>query len=128
VDGDFMSLHYNKRLIPCAKELRRQMTKQEKHLWYDFLVSYPIRFQRQKTIDNFIVDFYCFRAKLIIGIDGSQHYNAVDILNDKQRTEILNTYHLEVLRFSNYDVDRNFTGVCTLIDNKVKERLCKDSI
>ncbi|MCE5285693.1 MAG: DUF559 domain-containing protein [Pelosinus sp.] len=118
---------YNKKLIPCAKKLRKQMTKQEKQLWYDFLVSYPIRFQRQKTIDNFIADFYCFRAKLIIEIDGSQHYNDAEILYDKQRTEILNAYHLEVLRFSNYDIDSNFTGVCTLIDNKIKERLCKDS-
>ena len=61
-------------LIPFAKELRKNATKQEKHLWYDFLSSYPIRFQRQKAIDNFIVDFYCHQAKFVVEIDGDQHY------------------------------------------------------
>jgi very-short-patch-repair endonuclease len=105
-----------------------QMTRQEKHLWYDFLSCYPVRFQRQKTIDSFIVDFYCFSANLIIEVDGSQHYNPDGTLYDERRTEILNTYHLEVLRFSNYDVDKNFSGVCIMIDNKVKGRLCKETI
>ena len=69
-----MSLEYNKNLIPRAKELRHNATLQENRLWYDFLSSYPIRFQRQKTIGNFIVDFYSHRAKLVIEIDGGQHY------------------------------------------------------
>ncbi len=69
-----MSLEYNKKLIPRAKELRKNMTKQENHLWYDFLRIYPVRFQRQKTIDNYIADFYCHKAKLIIELDGSQHF------------------------------------------------------
>ena len=71
-----MSLQYNKKLVPRAKELRRDMTKHEKHLWYDFLSKFPIRFQRQKTIGSFIVDFYCLTANLVIECDGGQHYTA----------------------------------------------------
>ena len=69
-----MSLPYKNKLIPRAKELRKNATRQENHLWYDFLRSYPVRFQRQKTIGSFIVDFYCHAAKLVIELDGSQHY------------------------------------------------------
>ena len=68
-----MSLDYNKKNIILAKNLRKNATPQENHLWYDFLSKYEIRFQRQKAIDNFIADFYCHKAKLVIEIDGSQH-------------------------------------------------------
>ena len=115
-----MSLPYNKDLISLAKSLRKEMTKQEKHLWYDFLIDYPVRFQRQKAIDGFIVDFYCHNSKLVIEIDGSQHYTEEAIEYDKQRTAILNNYGLNVLRFSNLDIDTNFDGVCHLIDREVK--------
>lgn len=118
-----MSLKYNGKLIPRAKELRFNMTKQEKHLWYDFLSLYPVRFQRQKTIDNFIVDFYCHAAKLVIELDGSQHFEKDAKIYDAERTKVLENYCLEVIRFTNSDVDRNFYGVCTAIDKKVKERL-----
>lgn len=67
-------MQYNKNLIPRAKELRKDMTKQERHLWYDFLRFYPVKIYKQKVIDNFIVDFYCHKAKLVIELDGSQHY------------------------------------------------------
>ncbi len=117
------SLDYNKKLIPRAKELRKNMTKQEKHLWYDFLCTYPIRFQRQKTIDNFIVDFYCHKAKLIIEVDGSQHYTEDGIEYDSIRTQILEKYDLEVIRFSNNEIDRHFNAVCTAINGKVQERI-----
>ncbi len=122
-----MSLTYNKKLIPYAKELRHNMTKQEKHLWYDFLCNYPIRFQRQKTIDNYIADFYCSKAKLIIELDGSQHYTEEGEEHDQIRTDILERYGLEVIRFSNADVDKNFVGVCEAIDEKVKQRKIGDS-
>lgn len=117
-----MSLEYNKKLIPRAKQLRRDMTKQERHLWYDFLSKYPIRFQRQKTIDNFIADFYCFSARLIIELDGSQHYTKEGLAHDEKRTKILESYGLKVVRFANVDVDKNFTEVCTSIDLEVKLR------
>ena len=116
-----MSLKYNKKLIPRAKELRHNMTKQEKHLWYDFLCKYPVRFQRQKAIDNFIVDFYCHKAKLIVELDGSQHYSEEGMEYDSSRSDILAQYALKVIRFANTDVDKNFADVCVAIDEKVKE-------
>jgi very-short-patch-repair endonuclease len=99
------------------------MTKQEKHLWYDFLVNYPVRFQRQKTIDNFIADFYCFNARLIIEIDGSHHFTPEGMIKDEFRTTILEKYNLKVLRFSNSDINTNFAGVCDIIDYEVKQRI-----
>lgn len=118
-----MSLPYKQELIPKAKELRRNMTPQEKHLWYDYLRDYPIRFQRQKTIKSFIVDFYCHKAKLIVEIDGSQHYTDEGIEYDRERTNLLKEYNLKIIRFSNYDVDTAFEGVCMEIDKTIKERL-----
>ena len=116
-------LPYHHTLIPRAKELRREATRQENHLWYDFLRTYPIRFQRQKTIDAFIADFYCYRAKLIIELDGAQHFTAQGTAYDQERTAILQRYGLEVIRFSNREVDENFESVCMEIDRKVRKRM-----
>jgi len=118
-----MSLEYNRKLIPRAKQLRKDMTPQEKHLWYDFLRNYPVRFQRQKTIDNFIVDFYCHKAKLVIELDGSQHTSELGIAHDRDRTVILEAYGLKVIRFFNNDVDKNFMGICEIIRLEIEERL-----
>ena len=118
-----MSLPYNGNLIKTAKSLRKNMTPQEKHLWYDFLRSYPVRFQRQKTIKSFIADFYCHKAKLIVEIDGSQHFSEQGMAYDNERTNILKKFDLEVIRFSNYDVNTNFEGVCVEIDRVVKRRI-----
>ncbi|MBO5089599.1 MAG: endonuclease domain-containing protein [Clostridia bacterium] len=115
-----MSIEYNKKNISLAKQLRRNATPQENHLWYDFLAKYPIRFQRQKAIGNFIVDFYCHKAKLVIEIDGSQHFSEDRIRNDEFRTEILEEFDLRVIRFSNNQVNTNFRGVCEYIDMIVK--------
>ena len=115
-----MSLPYNKSLIPRAKQLRKNATRQENHLWYDFLRSYPVKFQRQKTIDNFIVYFYCHKAKLVIELDGSQHYKPENMEYDRKRTAILEKYDLTVIRFSNHEVDNYFYNVCEKIDNFVK--------
>ena len=106
-----------------AKQLRKEMTPWERRLWYCFLKDYPIRFQRQKCIDNYIVDFYCFRAKLVIELDGGGHYDPEAERKDAVRTEILNQYGLKVVRFCNLDIDRNFYGVCTVIDEEVKKRV-----
>ena len=116
-----MSLPYQNKLIPRAKELRKGATKQENHLWYDFLRSYPVRFQRQKTIDHFIADFYCHAAKLIIELDGSQHYEEQGVERDKERTAIMEQYGLNVLRFSNLEIKQTLQGVCTALDLVVKE-------
>ena len=99
------------------------MTKEERHLWYDFLRSYPVRFLRQKVIDNYIVDFYCNKARLIIELDGSQHYEEKGLLKDKIRTEKIANRNLTVIRIPNNEVNNNFRGVCEYIDLLVKESL-----
>ena len=120
-----MSLNYNKKNIPLAKNLRKNATPQENHLWYCFLSKYEIRFQRQKAIDDFIADFYCHKAKLIIEIDGSQHYTEESKQKDEFRTEILAGYDLKVIRFTNRQINTNFRGVCEYIDATVKSALQK---
>ena len=94
-----MSLPYKSEMIYHAKELRKKATPQENHLWYDFLRTYPVRFQRQKAIDAYIADFYCHAAKLIIEIDGSQHYEPQGMAYDSERTTVLEKYGLEVCVF-----------------------------
>ena len=118
-----MSLDYNDKNISRAKELRTNATPQENRLWYDFLSKYEIRFQRQKAIDNFIADFYCHKAKLVIEIDGSQHYTEEGKKSDEFRTEILEEYSLKVIRFTNEQINTNFRGVCRYIDKVVKASL-----
>ena len=107
-----------------ARTLRNNPTKEENHLWYDFLRSYPVRFHRQYVIENYIVDFFCPKAKLIIELDGSQHYTtdrAVDY--DLKRTKDIEKYGFLVLRYSNLDIHRQFRNVCEDIDYHVQERL-----
>jgi len=113
----------NNKLLTAAKKLRIEMTPHEKHLWYDFLRYYPIKIYKQRIIDNFIADFYCHQAKLIIELDGSQHYTEKGKSHDEERTKILNRYGLHVLRFSNLDIDNNFDGVCLMIEKTIKERI-----
>ena len=115
-----MSLKYNKDNVERAKELRKNATPEENHLWYDFLSKYKIRFQRQKSIDNFIADFYCHQAKLVIEIDGSQHYTESGLKKDEFRTEILEGYNLKIIRFTNIQIHTRFSGVCEYIDKVVK--------
>ena len=114
---------YNSLNLGKAKQLRRDMTKQERHLWYDFLRTYPIRFYRQRPIDRYIADFYSSTARLVIELDGDQHAEAAAEEHDRVRTEALRRYGLEVLRFANSDVDRSFESVCQTIHRHVKERL-----
>ena len=116
-------IHYNYRNRKNAKQLRKEMTPWERKLWYCFLKDYPIRFQRQKCIDEYIADFYCFRAKLVVELDGGGHYNPESQQKDENRTKIIESYGLKVIRFCNTDVDKNFYGVCTVIDREVKGRL-----
>ena len=118
-----MCKSYQYELKLRARALRRNATQQERHLWYDFLSQYPHRFNRQKIIGNYIVDFYCHNAKLAIELDGSQHYDDHGKDYDKKRTEELNKYGIKVIRFSNLDIARNFAGVCEAIDLAVAERI-----
>ena len=118
-----MNKQYNNKLFVNAKTLRKSMTKEERHLWYDFLRTHPVRFSRQKVLGNFIVDFYCAEAKLVIELDGSQHYENSGMEKDAQRTAFLNKYGLTVIRIPNNEVNRNFRGVCEYIDAAVKQSL-----
>ena len=120
---DVMSLKYSGDNICLAKQLRKNSTPQEKHLWYDFLSKYEVRFQRQKAIDNYIVDFYCHKAKLVIEIDGSQHFSEDGEEYDLYRTEQLEKYGLTIIRFTNDDINKRFSEVCDYIDVIVKNIL-----
>ena len=113
----------NKDIVPAAKMLRKNMTKEEKHLWYDFLRTYPVRFLRQKVIGNYVVDFYCAEAKLIIELDGSGHYTEQGKQYDKERTAFLEEYGLAVIRISNTEIHKNFGDVCKYIDYRVEQSL-----
>ena len=114
---------YNKENIPLAKVLRKNMTPWERKLWYNFLRNYPVRFQRQKAIGNYIADFYCAKARLIIELDGGGHYTPEQAEKDERRTYDLSTMNLTVARICNLDIDRNFCGVCESIDHLVQNSL-----
>ena len=114
---------YNKENIPLAKVLRKNMTLWERKLWYDFLRNYPVRFQRQKAIGNYIADFYCAKARLVIELDGGGHYTLEQAEKDERRTNDLNAMNLTVVRICNLDIDRNFCGVCEYIDRLVQNSL-----
>ena len=118
-----MSLDYNKNNIVLAKELRKNATEEEDRLWYGYLSKYKIRFQRQKAIGNFIADFYCHKAKLVIEIDGSQHRTAEGIQKDEYRTEILEGYDLKIIRFTNQQIKKDFMRVCMYIDAVIEDAL-----
>ena len=114
---------HNKDLTSNAKLLRKNMTKEERHLWYDFLKDYSVKFYRQRVIGNYIVDFYCSSAKLVIELDGSQHYEEKYIIYDNNRTKFLSSSGILVIRIPNNEVMKNFSGVCSYIDNVVRHRL-----
>ena len=101
------------------------MTSQERRLWYEFLRNYPVKIYRQRIIGSFVADFYCYQARLVIELDGSQHYTSEGKLSDAERTEILERYGLAVIRFSNRDVDDKFEGVCSKIDKTIMQRIQK---
>jgi very-short-patch-repair endonuclease len=110
-------LPQNKKLKPFAQKLRKNATRHENKLWYEFLRSYPLRFNRQMIIMNYIADFYCAKARLVIELDGSQHYSEEGLTYDSARDEIIGTLDIEVIRFSNLDIDQNFKGVCEQINH-----------
>ena len=123
-----MQSKYNKQLVPLAKQLRKEMTKEERHLWYDFLRSYPVRFSRQKVLGKYIADFYSAEAKLVIELDGSQHYEDRNFSRDADRTAFLEQYGLTVIRIPNNEVNSNFRSICEYIDAAVRQSLSQKSI
>ena len=118
-----MQPKHNKALTPMAKLLRRNMTKEERHLWYDFLRQHPARFSRQKVLGRYIADFYSAKARLVIELDGSQHYEEQNIEQDAARTAFLEGYGLTVIRIPNNEIMQNFDGVCSYIDLVVQQSL-----
>ena len=113
----------SEKILRNAQTLRKNMTKEERHLWYDFLKTYPVQFNRQHPIGQYIVDFYCYKAKLVVELDGSQHCEPAEIEYDLHRTEFLKQSGLFVLRISNLDVMKQFRSVCETIDLAVKDRM-----
>ena len=99
-----------------ARRLRREMTPHERKLWYLFLRKYPVKIYKQRIVGRFIVDFYCASARLVIELDGSQHYEPRGLAYDAKRSQFLMSLGLEILRFSNRDIDKDFRGVCAQID------------
>ena len=119
-----MERKHNKDNVPFAKDLRKNMTKEERHLWYDFLRTYPVRFQRQKVMGKYILDFYCPEIRLCIELDGEPHFTQEGREHDDQRTEYLMRLHgIRVLRFENQDVFKYSEGVLNEIRNAIME--CK---
>lgn len=117
---------HNSALTHNARILRKNMTKEESRLWYAFLRGYPVRFLKQKVIDNYVVDFYCHKARLIIELDGAQHYEGKGPYKDKIRTARIEERNLFVMRIPNSEINKNFEGVCEYIDNEVKRLISKD--
>ena len=112
----------NRKLVENARNLRREMTKEERHLWYDYLRNHPVKFRRQAVFGKFIVDFYCAKAKLVIELDGSQHYEPENRQADQLRTEYLEKFGVMVLRIANSEISGNFRGVCEHIDQLIQDR------
>jgi very-short-patch-repair endonuclease len=113
----------NPELRRLSQQLRRNMTRQERHLWYDYLSQYPVRFVRQHPLAAYIVDFYCAKAKLVVELDGSQHFSPEAAEADAKRSADLERLGITVIRFPNNAVDRYFEGVCEAIDLSVQARL-----
>lgn len=110
-----MPLKYSETLKKNAQSLRKNMTKEERHLWYDFLKGLPVTVQRQKMIGGYIADFYCHSFSTVIELDGSQHYTDEEMEYDRRRTEYFNLLGINVVRYTNTDVNTNFDGVCNNI-------------
>ena len=118
----------NEKMKDFAQQLRKNATKEENTLWYQYLRKYPVQFRRQTVLGQYIVDFYCAKARLAIELDGSQHYETDGMVHDTQRTQYLESLGLKVLRISNTDINRNLRGVCQQIDKEVQQRYCKDPL
>jgi very-short-patch-repair endonuclease len=116
----------NKALKPFAKRLRRAETPEEKTLWYQYLRTYPLRFNRQRIIGNYIADFYCDKAKLVIELDGSQHFEETAEQYDQKRTAYFESIGIQVLRFTNREIQDHLDGVCHQIDETIAKRTDHD--
>ena len=121
IKGDFMVHNHN--LTPRAQELRRNMTKEERRLWFEYLRNHPYRFRRQVAFGRYILDFYCAAAKLAVELDGSQHYDPEIMQYDQSRTAFFERNGIQIIRFSNTDVLQNLRGVCEAIDLAINDHI-----
>ena len=117
-----MPIEKNNALLPYAKRLRKEMTPWERKLWYLFLRQYPVKIYKQRIIGSYIVDFYCASAKLVIELDGSQHYDLTGRAYDEERNRYLEQCGLKVIHIPNNEIDRNFRNVCTMIDAEIRSQ------
>ena len=121
-----MTIPKNDELLPRARALRREMTAQERRLWYCFLRTYPVKIYKQRIIGDYIADFYCASAKVVIELDGSQHFEPGGHRYDEKRDRFMRDLGLQVLRFSNYEINTYFDRVCESIDRTIRSRLPED--
>ena len=121
-----MPIPKNDALLPLARALRREMTPHERRLWYCFLRTYPIKIYKQRIIGEYIADFYCAAAKLVIELDGSQHFEQEEQAYDEKRDRFLRKQGLQVLRFGNHEINQYFDEVCEAIDRAIQMRLPED--
>src|SRR3954468_23597882 len=113
-------INYERRLKRPARALRRDLTRAERKLWYEFLGALPVRFTRQKPLGRYIVDFYCSSHLLVIEVDGDSHFTAHGETHDRQRTGALSAHGLRIIRFTNREVMEQFEGVCGRILEALK--------
>ena len=118
-----ITVNKNYKMLGTARTLRRNLTPQEHRLWYVFLRDYPIKIYKQRIIESFVVDFYCAQARLVIELDGSQHYTEQGKEYDCERTHILQQYGPEVLCFANHDIDEHFDAICEQIHHTIQDRI-----
>ena len=118
-----MDRKHNKEIVPLARSLRKNMTKEERRLWYNFLRIYPVKFSRQKVLGKYIADFYCAKAKIIIELDGSQHYEEKGLAYDEERNRFLKEHGIRVIHIANNQIHTSFRNVCEYIDMLVKGEL-----
>ncbi len=118
-----MERKHNKELTESAKFLRNNMTKEEKHLWYDYLRKCPVKFSRQKILERYIADFYSAEANIVIELDGAQHFEKENRIYDEKRTEFLEKYGLKIIRIPNGEINNNFEGICKYLDKQIEQSL-----
>ena len=118
-----MERKHNKMLTENAKILRNNMTKEEKHLWYDYLKKCPVKFSRQKVLGRYIADFYSAKAKLVIELDGAQHFEKEVREYDNKRTAFLEEYGLKIIRIPNSEINNNFEGICRYLNEQIEQSL-----
>ncbi len=116
-------MEQNQHILRRSQSLRKNMTKEERHLWYDFLKTYPVQFKRQYPIGPYFVDFYCYQARLVVELDGGQHCEPKEMEFDRKRTAYIGQQGYYVLRLSNRDVMSQFRSVCETIDDAVRDRV-----